>query len=151
MKHLLTLAMLLLGSAAQAEIYRCTINGQVVFSDSKCAPNAQRVEILPETVDEQNASSLQRQSQQINQNIGDKLRQPRANDVHDRRIAELEREYEELQQQLTAEQEALKARDKRLTPSERRQLEARLQRIAERYKPRLDEISETLSNLRARQ
>lgn len=144
----LLLVLLSCAASAQAEIYRCTVNGEVVFSDSKCASGAVKLDVAPQQPDLENAAHLQKQSEKINKEIDATMKKPRRADAYERRIEALEEELQELQKQLAAEQEELRRRHRR--PSEKRQLSIRLKALEEEYAPRLSELVETLRHMRER-
>ena len=72
---LLIVTTLLASALAQAEIYKCKVNGQTLYSDSKCADNAEKVDIVVEKVDVKNSENLKRQTEQAQQSVDNKQKQ----------------------------------------------------------------------------
>lgn len=72
LKTAMVWALLSCAALARAEIYKCTINGVVSYSDAKCGSDAKKVELIPEKHDLDNGEALKRQAQQINRIIDQK-------------------------------------------------------------------------------
>lgn len=144
---------LCLSATAVADVYRCEINGKTVFSDTKCSSSAQRLDIQPDFVDSANGEELRRQTERIHQDVeASRKARPSASSPNPR-IAALEAELAELEQQREAELATLRKRLQRKDNShvDRRRLEAAIRRVNERYDAQQQERQEEISNLRARQ
>ncbi len=57
MKYLLTTLAVLITTTAHAQIYRCEINGETIYSQQPCATDAETVELRYHRVDPQSAAA----------------------------------------------------------------------------------------------
>lgn len=150
LKSLVTWILLCCAAVAQAEIYKCTINGVVSYSDAKCGSNAKKVELIPEKQDLDNGEALKRQAQNINRIIDQKA--PKTGGQHDRQIGALEQQIADLRAQMEAELSPLRQRRERTDrDSLQRELDRRMQSITAGYEARIKENQDLIDGLRARQ
>lgn len=152
MKTAMVLGFMLMGVAtgACADIYKCVVGGQILYSDSKCGRDAKKVELVPETVDQDNGAALKQQSEKINQSINSKLKSPaRAAKVDERRLAWLRNEAVEIQKQMDAELEPIRVHLRNLEPNHelKHELQARIDAITATYQVRLKENQDLIDKL----
>lgn len=105
MRLLTILFFLLPGLPIQAEIYKCTVNGNTEFSDQPCSDNAETVTVDVRKPDQQAIENQQEITATFEE-------ESRVHEIHalNQRNDALEAEILRLQQEREAELEALRAR-----------------------------------------
>lgn len=111
MRWLLFPAMLLAAHAAQAEIYKCVVNGKTTFSQQACGDNA--VEVIPKVV-KPSASALAEQ-----QGVNESLSAASSSMERDRRLIGIARDMAVMDEDIARIQEARSIELKRLEVSGR--------------------------------
>lgn len=142
---LLIVTTLLASALAQAEIYKCKVNGQTLYSDSKCADDAQKVDIVVEQVDVKNSENLKRQTEQSQQAVDNKQKQ-RADNSKSKQELMLEQEIQKLNKQMAEAIEPLQISKEKLynNPNKKRTLDAQIKALTKQYQ---DKIQSTQTQL----
>lgn len=147
----LLIVTLLLGPAlAQAEIYKCKVNGQTLYSDSKCADNAEKVDIVVEKVDVKNSENLKRQTEQSQQAVDSKQKQ-RADNSKSKQELMLEQEIQKLNTQMADEIQPLQISKEKLynNPNKKRILDAQIKALTKQYQDKIQNTQSQLDRVRA--
>ena len=145
------LALVVLTSAAHAQVYRCTIDGRVVFSDQPCAEDAVELDVRPAAgvgtgVGTDSAWSSAREG-------ADAM-------ARDRRLREIDREMDAIERRITRDTRAMDHEIARLRHSMRYSnnnlagatrdvsLTQEMQAVAQRYQVRADADRSRLDTLK---
>ena len=147
---LLIVTTLFSSALAQAEIYKCKVNGQTLYSDSKCADNAEKVDIVVEKVDVKNSENLKRQTEQSQQAVDNKQKQ-RVENSKSKQELMLEQEIQKLNKQMADEIQPLQISKEKLynNPNKKRILEAQIKALTKQYQDKIQNTQSQLDRIRA--
>lgn len=147
---ILGLSLLLASSFAVAEIYKCKIDGRIVYADSKCADNAEKMEIIIEKVDVQNSEQLKKQTQNINKETAPASKKPQVPSSKSKQELSLELEIKELTEQMNLDLEPLQKRkaNSGMDRNIKRAMEQKIKAVTEKYQTKIDANQEQLKRLR---
>lgn len=147
---LLFFSTLFASSLTQAEIYKCKVNGQTLYSDSKCADNAEKVDIVVEQVDTKNSENLKRQTEQAQQSVDNKQKQ-RVENSKSKQELMLEQEIQKLNKQMADEIQPLQITKEKLynNQNKKRILDAQIQALTKEYQDKIQNTQSQLDRVRA--
>jgi len=137
--------------AAQAAVYKCTINGATEFSDRPCAPNAQRHEVSFGRPSEADAAASRERTQQA---LGRGLLERQRRRV-DRQIADAEERRARLEMRRDSELAALRADKTRAAnnlagATWENSIATEMQAVVMRYEPQIKAVIDEITALKAR-
>jgi len=140
-------AVLAIPSAASADIYKCTKNGQVTFSDMPCAPAAKPIEVQVYMPSDDEAARAQERANNVQQELASNSKQ--------RQLAALDREIEIKNNKLNNELDALRFKKTRAAnnlagAAWENSISAEMQAVTLRYQNEIEALNKQRAALLAK-
>ncbi|HFE31888.1 MAG TPA: DUF4124 domain-containing protein [Gammaproteobacteria bacterium] len=153
MRYLLLVVLSLLAGVAQAEIYKCVVDGRTVFADRPCAANAARVELKVHRPRADEASQAAGNTRWIEATLDEK-RDARRRRALLRDIRDAEDEIVDLQRAMDKEQEALKTKKRNANnnlagATWEESISTEMRAVTSRYVAKIDFVKDRLTRYRA--
>lgn len=147
---ILGLSLLLASSFVAADIYKCKIDGRIVYADSKCADNAEKMDIIVEKVDVQNSEQLKKQTQNIHKETAQPSKKPQDTTSKSKQELSLEQEIKDLTEQMNLDLEPLQKRKASagMDRNIKHAMDQKIKAVTEKYQSKIEDDQEQLKRLR---
>ena len=148
-------ALLLLPHALYAQVYRCVVDDEVIYTQHPCAEDAEVIEIRPHQPDTHETWRLEEETTRLRALSEEMERQRRIREI-DRQIEGLMRANNELAQQAEQELSDLRAQQRRaeitMAPRQTQQdIAARMEAVNRRVEGQVRSNQQRIERLRAEQ
>jgi len=153
MRHMLVILTLLFGLPAEAAIYKCTVNGQTVFSDKPCAADAKEIEVKVYRPDQGAAEEVEARTKRLQEQVKGWKNEQRAADIR-REIVKLEWDMRDYQRDMDRELAGLKGQKLRANnnlagATWEESISIEMQAVTTKYQTKMSIAQKRLEQLRA--
>lgn len=148
---ILPLAAFMLASAAEAEIYKCERDGETVFSQTPCAPNAQEVTVKVHTPDPEAAKLAAERAEATNEAVDTSMERRRI----EREISDLEDRIRGYERRMDSELTSLRLKKTRAANNTagatwEQSISDEMSAVTSRYQTKIDSAQRQIDRLRDR-
>jgi hypothetical protein len=145
---LFPVSLALLAGSAAGGVYKCEVDGKIVFSDTRCATDSEAIDIRYRQSDPGEAAEIERRTEEVQEQV--------ARRQHANRIAAQKREITRLERERDRKLSAL--RDKKAFANNNlagaaweQSISTEMTAVAEQYRQKIDSAEKELARIQAQQ